>query len=120
MRIIVVALDVSQNSFDIWSKNSNFIVPQQSREIYFSATTTMNIDLFECDHFNHDQYVWLDFALFDAETDTNIKLTHSKIELSPQTPSQNPIIVICNYLFDRFVYFFFLFYSFSFADNCFI
>lgn len=109
LRIIVVALDISQNSFDVWSKNANSsLIPQQSRDNYISATEITNIQFDSFDQSETTtchQYAWLDFALFDAEKDSNIKLTHSKIEISSETPSLNPIITICNYLFDRYVYF---------------
>ena len=42
----------------------------------------------------------LDFATLDANNDNNIILRRSGVILSPEHPTDNPIIVIANYLFD--------------------
>ena len=42
----------------------------------------------------------LDFAIFDAEKDDEIRLCNSGVVLCPRRPTANPICVIANYLFD--------------------
>jgi hypothetical protein len=42
----------------------------------------------------------LDFAVFDAVNDKEITLRNSGVTLSPDNPTDNPICVVANYLFD--------------------
>jgi len=42
----------------------------------------------------------LDFAIFDASNDEQIRLINSGITLSKENPTENPIFVVANYIFD--------------------
>lgn len=94
--IIYVGLDISPQSFDIWSEGNDFLIPEMNCPTMGNASVK---DIFS--HQEVDKFVWLDFALYDAECDEIISLTRSQITISRGCRSINPIIAIGNYLFDR-------------------
>lgn len=76
------------------------VMPQSHREMYLSANASID-EIFPPEVCDQDQYIWLDFALFDAEKDTKINLSRAMVEISETKQSANPIFVFGNYLFDR-------------------
>ena len=98
--MIYVALDVTDHSFEAWCKETTMVMPQSHREMYFSASASLD-EIFPTEVCDQDQYIWLDFALFDAEKDTKINLSRAMVEISETNQSANPIFVFGNYLFDR-------------------
>ena len=42
----------------------------------------------------------LDFARFDCECDSSLKLVYSHVEISVDKPAVNPLMCIANYLWD--------------------
>ncbi|MEM6815426.1 MAG: SAM-dependent methyltransferase [Bacteroidota bacterium] len=66
-----------------------------------SDFTKANLDFMK-NHTRLQPYLekgWIDFALFDATTDTHIQLTHSSRTIKTNTLEQ-PLVVIANYFFD--------------------
>jgi hypothetical protein len=99
-RVVYVALDVSDNSFRTWSQETAMVMPQSNRERELPASATFD-EVISPEIRNHDQHVWLDFALFDAEKDAKLHLSLARVQLSEASQSLNPIFVFGNYLFDR-------------------